>query len=270
VIAPNPSPMTLDGTNTYVVGLAGSGATIIVDPGPDAPAHRTAVLERIAALDADVSAIVVTHRHEDHAAAAAPWARALGCMLVASDEKLLRSADLANTRAVADDDRLQVGGMRVEVVATPGHTDDHLALRLPTGALLVGDHVLGRGTSVIAWPEGDLTDYLDSLRRVRGLGAARLLPGHGPVLDRDPAAVVDYYLAHREHRLRQLLEVLDAGPADVSTLVAAVHPRLDPRLQAAAFASTRAAVAHLLRDGRVEPAGDDALRRAGSAGFRRP
>jgi glyoxylase-like metal-dependent hydrolase (beta-lactamase superfamily II) len=268
IVAPNPSPMTLDGTNTYLVG-AGSGRMVIVDPGPDDERHQARVRGRVDALDAEVCAIVVTHRHLDHAAAALPWSRRFGCPLLAGDATLVSEAG-ARGRVLADGDRIDLGGASAEVVATPGHSPDHLALRLPTGALLVGDHVLGRGTSVIAWPDGSLGDYLESLRRVRRLGAHALLPGHGPVLDRDPDAVVDYYLAHRTHRLAQILAVLADGPTDVDGLVAALYRGLDGSLRPAAVASTRAAVDHLVATGLVEATVAGVLRTVGSEGSLQP
>lgn len=241
VLAPNPSPMTLDGTNTYVVGPPGAGEVIVIDPGPDDADHLVNVEQVLVDRDTTVAAILVTHHHLDHAEAAASWARRFGCPVVASTAEVAGSGG----RIVQDGDHLAVGDLDVEVVATPGHTRDHVALRLPTGALLTGDHVLGRGTSVVAYPDGDLTAYLDSLRRVLALGPDQLLPGHGPELTEDPEAVLEYYRDHRAYREAQVLAALAQGPATPRQLVARIYADVDQRLWGAAEASTRATLASL-------------------------
>jgi glyoxylase-like metal-dependent hydrolase (beta-lactamase superfamily II) len=151
-----------------------------------------------------------------------------------------------------DGDVVTVGGMPIRVVATPGHCSDHLAFRLENGVVLVGDHILGRGTSVVTFPEGDLLAYLDSLRRVHDLGPAALYPGHGPELRADPSAVIDYYVAHRHFRERQILTALARGPADPAALVAAIYHDVDRRLWPYAEQSTRAALRKLAAEGAVE------------------
>jgi glyoxylase-like metal-dependent hydrolase (beta-lactamase superfamily II) len=247
VLAPNPSPMTLDGTNTYVVGEPGSGTVVVIDPGPDDPGHFERVERVVAERDAEVMLVLVTHHHRDHAEAAASWAAAFGARVAAPT----RGVAGPDGRLLAHGDRVDVGGLAIEVVATPGHTRDHVAFRLPDGALLVGDHVLGRGTSVVAHPDGDLAAYLDSLRRVLDLGPDTLLPGHGPELTEDPSAVVRYYLDHRAYRERQILEVLREGPATPRGIVEVVYADVDERLWDAAEASTRAALAKLTAEERV-------------------
>lgn len=247
VLAPNPSPMTLDGTNTYLVGPPGHGAVVVVDPGPDDAEHLTAVEAALAERDAGVAAVVVTHHHVDHAEAARPWAQRFGVEVHAPT----REVASPHGRLLADGDTVAIGGEQLTVVATPGHTRDHLALRAPTGALLTGDHVLGRGTSVVAYPDGDLAAYLDSLRRVLALGPDALYPGHGPALTRDPAAVLRYYAEHRRFRERQLLDALRAGPATPAELVARVYAEVDRRLWPAAEASTRAALEMLAAEERA-------------------
>lgn len=252
VLAPNPSPMTLDGTNTYVVGVPGTGEALVVDPGPSDAAHLGRVVDELAARDAAVRAVVVTHHHHDHAEAAAAWSRRFGCPVAASRPEVAG----AEGRLVTDGDRLALPGLEVEVVATPGHTRDHLSLRLETGALLTGDHVLGRGTSVVAYPDGDLAAYLASLRRVLALGPDVLYPGHGPALREDPTAVLRYYLAHREVRQAQVVAAAGDGPVSLAALVARVYAEVDRRLWPAAEASTRAAVEVLVAEGRVRRLAD--------------
>lgn len=256
VLADNPSPMTLDGTNTYVVAPPGAGVALVVDPGPDDPGHHGAVNDVLRAVDARPIAVMVTHHHIDHAAAAQSWASQWTCDVVASD------ADVAgaNGRTISDGERLDLPGLRIDVVATPGHTADHLALRLGTGGLLTGDHVLGRGTSVVSHPDGNLSAYLDSLTRLVGLQADVLYPGHGPALGEDPTAVLRHHLLHREFRLGQVMAALADRPMQPHELVALIYADHDRAVWPAAEASTRAALAHLRDQGRVVWDGDVARR----------
>jgi len=248
VLAPNPSGMTLDGTNTYVVGDPGSGQAVLVDPGPDDPAHLAAVESALTARDARCVAVLVTHHHGDHAEAALPWGAHFAAEVAAA------SADVAGPRGrvLSHGDRLPVAGTTIGVVATPGHTADHLAFRLESGAVLVGDHVLGRGTSVVTHPQGDVVAYLESLRRVHDLGPSALYCGPGPALTEDPGAVLEFYLAHRAYREHQLLTALAQGPATVDELVASVYAEVPRQLWPAAAQSTRATLAKLRAEGRVE------------------
>ncbi|TVR37789.1 MAG: MBL fold metallo-hydrolase [Nitriliruptor sp.] len=247
VLAPNPSPMTLDGTNTYVIGPSGSGEAIIVDPGPPDGAHLERVRTTLRDRDAQPVTIMVTHHHLDHAEAAAAWSRTFGCHVAAATRDVAGSSG----SIIADGSRLRVGGIDVEVIATPGHTRDHLSLRLPTGAVLTGDHVLGRGTSVVAHPDGDLAAYLSSLRRLLELGPDALFPGHGPELTEDPTAVLLYYQQHRAFREAQITAILAEGPATPAALVARIYAEVDPRVWGAAEASTRATLAVLVDRGEL-------------------
>jgi glyoxylase-like metal-dependent hydrolase (beta-lactamase superfamily II) len=252
VLAPNPSPMTLDGTNSYLVGEPGSGQVVLVDPGPDDPGHLAAVEAELAARDARVVAVLVTHHHGDHAEAAQPWGRRFGATVAAA------RADVAGPdgRVLGPGERLRLAGTTLDVVATPGHCADHLAFRLDSGAVLVGDHVLGRGTSVVTHPEGDVLAYLESLRRVLDLGPAALYCGHGPELTEDPAAVLRFYLEHRSAREQQLLDALATGAGTVDELVATVYAAVPRAVWPAAAQSTRATLAKLAAEGRVALDGD--------------
>jgi glyoxylase-like metal-dependent hydrolase (beta-lactamase superfamily II) len=247
VLAPNPSPMTLDGTNTYVVGAPGSGQAVLVDPGPDDAAHLTAVEAALAARDARCVGVLVTHHHGDHAEAAVPWGARFGAPVAAAN------ADVAGPggRLLEPGERLTLAGTAIDVVPTPGHTADHLAFRLESGAVLVGDHVLGRGTSVVTHPEGDVVAYLESLRRVHDLGPSALYCGHGPELTEDPGAVLAYYLAHRASREQQLLDALADGARSVDELVASIYAEVPREVWPAAAQSTRAGLEKLAREGRV-------------------
>ena len=246
VVAPNPSPMTLDGTNTYVLGAAGTGEVVIVDPGPDDPGHRRRVDDAVAGLDAEVRAIALTHHHPDHAEAAAGWAADLGCPVLAPTAHLAVDAPV-----MVGGDRLGPRDVEVTVIATPGHTRDHVAFRLGSGAVLTGDHVLGRGTSVVVHPDGDLEAYLDSLQRVYDLGPSALHPGHGPSLTEDPGAVLSYYTEHRRYRELQLKHALREGPAGLDALVARLYADVDRRVWPAAAASLSALLALLRARGEV-------------------
>ena len=247
VLAPNPSPMTLDGTNTYVLATADGAPAVVVDPGPDDAAHRARVEQVLRDHDLDVAAVVATHHHPDHAEAARGWASAWGVSVAAA------RPDVAGPtgRVLAAGDELVAGDLRLEVVATPGHTADSISLRLPTRAVCTGDHVLGRGTTVVAHPDGTLSGYLDSLRRLLDLGPAALLPGHGPAMHEDPAAVLRFHLEHRAFRLQQVLAVLAAGPRTAEQVVEIVYADHDRAVWPAAVASTLAAFEHLEEVGRV-------------------
>jgi glyoxylase-like metal-dependent hydrolase (beta-lactamase superfamily II) len=258
VLAPNPSGMTLDGTNTYLVGAPGSGQAVVVDPGPDDPAHLAAVESALAARDARCVAVLVTHHHGDHAEAALPWGARFGAPVAAATTAVAGPRG----RVLDGGDRLELAGTTIGVVPTPGHTADHLAFRVESGAVLVGDHVLGRGTSVVTHPEGDVVAYLESLRRVHDLGPSALYCGHGPELTEDPGAVLDFYLAHRAYREHQLLTALARGPATVDDLVATVYAEVPRPLWPAAAQSTRATLAKLRAEGRIEGDPDEAVRRA--------
>jgi glyoxylase-like metal-dependent hydrolase (beta-lactamase superfamily II) len=253
VLAPNPSGMTLDGTNTYVIGEPGSGQAVLVDPGPDDPAHLAAVEQVLTARGARCVAVLVTHHHGDHAEAALPWGDRFGAQVAAADAAVTGPRG----RLLEPGERLALAGTTIGVVPTPGHTSDHLAFRLESGAVLVGDHVLGRGTSVVTHPEGDVVAYLESLRRVHDLGPSALYCGHGPELTEDPGAVLDFYVAHRAYRERQLLTALGAGPQTVDDLVAVVYAEVPRSLWPAAAQSTRATLAKLQAEGRVEPGAGD-------------
>lgn len=262
VQAPNPSPLTLEGTNTYLLGAPGCGDVLVVDPGPDLLDHRRAVEQAAARRDATVVAVVVTHHHADHAGAA-PWADDWGVPLFAFTPALVPAVEAA---ALRDGDAVRRAGIALQAVHTPGHSSDHLCLRVAeTGVVLSGDHVLGRGTSVVAHPDGDMGDYVASLRRLGDLGAPVLYPGHGPVVE-DPAGTVEAYLAHREERERQILAALAAGDRTPAGVVARVYADVDPVLHPAAERSVRAHLDKLVADGAVVTADGEIFGRVASGG----
>lgn len=239
VRADNPTPMTLEGTNTYFV--IGTQATIVIDPGPQLEGHLAAV----AGLARPVTTTVITHHHLDHVGGAARFHELTAAPVRAHDPALC--IDGAPLR---DGEVIDLGGVRVEVVDTPGHTADSVCLMARddagTRALLSGDTVLGAGSTIIAHPDGALGPYLASLRRLRGLLASGdlLLPGHGPARP-DASTVVDSYLTHREQRLDQVRAALAAGATTPREVVEIVYADVDPALWPAAEASTRAQLDYL-------------------------
>ena len=246
--------MTLDGTNTYLVGAPGSGQAVLVDPGPDDAAHLAAVEQALAARDARCVAVLVTHHHGDHAEAALPWGARFGAP---GGRRRPPPSPGPPGGCWSRGSGWPWPGTTIGVVATPGHTRDHLAFRLESGAVLVGDHVLGRGTSVVTHPEGDVVAYLESLRRVHDLGPSALYCGHGPELTEDPGAVLDFYLAHRAYREHQVLDGARRRRRGRSTSWwRPSTPRCPRELWPAAAQSTRATLAKLRAEGRVEADGD--------------
>jgi glyoxylase-like metal-dependent hydrolase (beta-lactamase superfamily II) len=252
VLAPNPSPMTLDGTNTWVIAEPGSARAVVVDPGPDDHGHLRRVHEQVDAAGQKVAQILLTHSHPDHAAGAAAFAALTGAPVRAADP-----AYRLGDEGLAPGDTITAPGCEIRVVATPGHTTDSVCLHLPADhALLTGDTVLGRGTTVIA-NDGNLADYLESLDRLRALTdqaeLATLLPGHGPLLT-SPAATLDYYITHRQERLTEIIAALDAGDRTTSQIVERVYADVDRSLWPFAAWSVRAQLEYLNDKGQL-PAG---------------
>ncbi len=234
VLAPNPGPMTLDGTNTWVV-RDDHAAAIVIDPGPDDAAHLEAVVTTAGA----VAHILLTHAHADHAEGARSLHEMTGAPVRALDPR-----EVLGGEGVRHGDVVASGGIDVHVVATPGHTADSLSLHVPAeSAILTGDTVLGRGTAVVAWPDGQLGDYLASLDALRQRAAATeatfLLPGHGPTL-RDPVRVLDEYLEHRRERLRQVRDARESGARTPEEVVGIVYADAPESVRWAALLSTRA------------------------------
>lgn len=253
VLAPNPSPMTLEGTNTYLLGAPGAGEALVVDPGPALDEHRRAIEATAAAADAAIVGVVLTHHHPDHAEAVG-WAASWAVPCWAFSPGLVGGEEV---RTLRDGDVLRLAGVALEAVHTPGHCSDHLCLRVAaTDVVLTGDHVLGAGTTVVSWPDGDMAAYLDSLRRLGELGATALYPGHGPVRA-DPAAIVDEYRRHRLDRERQVIAALEAGAETAAQIVARVYADVDTALHAAAARSVRAHLDKLAAEGRIRRARAD-------------
>jgi len=244
VLAPNAGIMTLDGTNTWVLREPGARRSVVVDPGPEITEH----LDTVAEHAGPVAVVLLTHGHADHSEAARTFAERMGCGVRALDPQ-----HRLGSEGLRDGDVVEVDGLEVRVVGTPGHTSDSLSFVLPAeGAVLTGDTVLGRGTTVVAHPDGELGAYLDSLHRLHALAEAQevreVWPGHGPVIG-DALAALDHYLAHREERLEQVREALrDLDPAREDlprAVVERVYADVDPVLWGAAELSVRAQIAYL-------------------------
>jgi glyoxylase-like metal-dependent hydrolase (beta-lactamase superfamily II) len=234
ILAPNPGPMTLDGTNTYVLG----GGQVIVDPGPADPAH----VERLVALAPRL--ILVTHRHTDHTEAAAQLARSVGAELRGLDP-----AQCLGGEPLTDGEWIPVDDVELQIVATPGHTADSVCIVVPGQAVLTGDTILGRGSTVIMHPDGSVGAFLASLDKLEALGDLEVLPGHG---QRRPsiAEAAREYRAHRKERLgevRRALEALGttAAHAAVAEVTDRVYPEVDASIRFAAEASMAAQLAYL-------------------------
>lgn len=236
LLCDNPGIMTLDGTNTWVLRGPGSDEIVVVDPGPDDEAH----IARIADLGT-VALVLISHKHEDHTGGIDKLVDATGAVVRSVGSGFLRGLG----GPLTDGEVIDAAGLRIKVMATPGHTVDSLSFLLDD-AVLTADTVLGRGTTVIDTEDGSLRDYLESLHRLQGLGARTVLPGHGPDLP-DLHAVTAMYLAHREERLDQVRAALrelgeDAGARQV---VEHVYTDVDQKLWDAAEKSVQAQLDYL-------------------------
>jgi glyoxylase-like metal-dependent hydrolase (beta-lactamase superfamily II) len=233
MLAPNPSPMTLEGTNTWMLRGGEAQGYIVIDAGPPNDAH----LARVAAAGA-VELILLTHGHPDHSGGSARLAELTGAPVLALDRQF--------GEPLSAGDAFDQCGVRLEVIATPGHSADSLSFYLPgDNAVLTGDTILGRGTTVVAWPDGELGPYLESLKALREYGDAAVLPGHGPEL---PSAgrVAEDYLAHRADRLAQVAKAVADGAHTPREVVEIVYLDVPEVLWPAAELSVHAQLDYLV------------------------
>lgn len=252
VLAPNPGPFTFTGTCSYIIG---EGEVAIIDPGPDDASHLAALLDAV--KGEKVTHIFLTHTHRDHSGALDALRQATGAPTLAEGpHRAARSLhageanalDAASDRSfrpdvtLADGTRIEGAGWVLEALATPGHTANHMAFILEReGAIFVGDHVMGWSTTIVAPPDGSMSDYMESLRRLERRPESLYLPGHGGPVRQGPA-FVQRYLRHREARETAILRALERGPMSIPDIVRAIYIGLDPRLAGAAGLST---LAHL-------------------------
>ena len=262
VLAPNGSPFTFTGTQTYLVG--GPDGVAVIDPGP-AEADHLAALER-AIGGAPVVAILCTHTHRDHSPAAAPLAErtgapVVGCAPLALDTGGPRAdAPFDRTYApdtvLADGDQVSGPGWTLTAVATPGHTSNHLCFALEgTGALFTGDHVMGWSTTVVAPPDGDMADYMASHDKLRARGDRVYYPAHGPAVN-NPRQLVRGMIGHRRQRERQIVKLLGESPQDIAAMVPRMYKGVNEYLWPAAGLSVLAHLIDLERRGVVARSGE--------------
>lgn len=236
LLADNPGPLTLEGTNTWVLRGPGSDELVIVDPGPDDDEH----IARIAALGR-VALVLISHRHGDHTGGVDKLVELTGATVRSAGAGFLRGPG----GTLTDGEVIDAAGLRITVLATPGHTADSVTFVLDD-AVLTADSVLGRGSTVIDKEDGSLRDHLESLQRLRGLGRRAVLPGHGPELA-DLEAAASRYLTHRHERLEQVRAALrelgeDAGARQI---VEYAYRDVDEKLWDAAEWSVQAQLDYL-------------------------
>lgn len=266
VIADNPGPFTFTGTGTYIVGRDEPGAGVaVIDPGPADDAHLKALL--VAVEGRRVTHVLVTHTHRDHSPLARPFAEATGAPILAAqppaqithasgpleedeDDAFAPDIILTGGEVIASD------GWTIEALSTPGHASNHMAFVLQEeNALFSGDHVMGWSTTVVAPPDGDMADYMNSLDAVIAREFSTLWPTHGAPIT-DPEPFLEAYRAHRLAREEQVLERLAAGDRQIADMIPVLYAAVDQRLWPAASLSVLAHLGKLVRDGRVavEPA----------------
>jgi glyoxylase-like metal-dependent hydrolase (beta-lactamase superfamily II) len=234
VLAPNPSVYTLEGTNTWVIGSPMRGPSVVIDPGPDVPGH----LREVARTAGTVEAVLLTHDHPDHAPGAAAFA--------AMTDAELHAFRYPGATHLHDGQRFSIGTLTLVAIHTPGHTSDHVAFHVASdGALFTGDAVLGRGTSFIDPPSGDLAQYMRSLARMLELRPRTIYPGHGPIVT-DAEGKLRGYLDHRAERERQVLDALSEveGGRTIPDMVSTIYADQPAEVHALA---TRSVLAHLLK-----------------------
>jgi glyoxylase-like metal-dependent hydrolase (beta-lactamase superfamily II) len=269
IMADNPGPFTFKGTLSYIVGR---GKVAIVDPGPDDPAHIGALLDAV--RNETVTHIFVTHTHRDHSPAVPAIKAATGAtvyaegphraarpLYIGEQRRLDHSGDMDfRPDVMLKDGEVVAGdGWSIEAVTTPGHTANHMAYAFKeNNAMFIGDHVMAWATSIVAPPDGAMSDYMASLNKLAKRNETIYFPGHGPAIG-EASRFVAYYILHRKAREASILHRLGKGATDIPTIVRAIYIGLDPRLTGAAGLSVLAHMEDLVTRGLVETDGPPAI-----------
>jgi len=269
IVANNPGPFTFKGTMSYIIGR---GKVAILDPGPDDDAHVAALLDAV--RGETVTHIFVTHTHRDHSPAVPKVKAATGATVYAQGpHRLARPLHIGETRrldasadmdfrpdvALADGEVVSGDGWTMEAVTTPGHTANHMSFALKESDLVfAGDHVMAWSTTIVAPPDGAMTDYMESLQKLARRSEPLYLPGHGAAV-RDAPRYVEFLIRHRQGREASILHRLGKGAADIPTIVKAVYIGLDPRLVGAAALSVLAHLEDLVARGVVATEGPPSI-----------
>ena len=272
IVAPNPSPLTFKGTNTYIVGTR---EPVVIDPGPNLDSHIEAVLSAIQPRR-QLSKILLTHTHLDHSEMARRLADETGAKICAFGDYTAGRRDgylldahfagcefeegidksLEPDVRIVDGEEIQVDDWTINAIWTPGHIGNHLCFDIgEAGILFSGDHVMTWSTTVVSPPSGDMTDYLDSLEKLISLGQRRLLPGHGAE-HADGLGVMHHLFAHRRLRERQILEAFDGGRLSAAQIADEIYTHVAPSLRRAASMNVLAHLLDLRRQGVVEVEGN--------------
>lgn len=243
LLAPNPSPWTLEGTNTWLIAAPDSSEVVVVDPGPNSPDHLERIAETVSQRGL-VAQILLTHGHADHSAGALALSSMTGAPVRALDPEHVHGGE-----GLRASDVLSFGELEIDVISSPGHSADSLSFRVNgDAAILTGDTVLGRGTTVIAWPDGRLGDYLTTLDllalSIHDHEIASIYPGHGPLVT-DPAQRIAEYARHRAARLDEVREAMAAGARTADEIVAIVYSQTPQGLLGAARLSVLAQMEYL-------------------------
>jgi glyoxylase-like metal-dependent hydrolase (beta-lactamase superfamily II) len=253
LVAPNPGMMTGPGTNTWIIGAK---SVAVIDPGPAIERHVDALVDKVGAV---LRWILVTHTHPDHSPAAVSLAKRTGAAVLGRPAPAGRHQDMAflPDRILDDGEVLSSGEFRLDVIHTPGHASNHLCYRhAELNWLFTGDHIINGSTVVIDPPDGSMTDYLQSLERLKRFEIAAIAPGHGHVID-EPYAAIDWIINHRLEREAKIAAAVTAEPGLTSSeLVRTAYRDVDPKLHPVAERSLLAHLEKLEREGRVLRDGD--------------